>query len=64
MLKKNIYKKSLAMDLIRYGHDVIRVKQNVNDERWQVYVFKETPELIRDLLYINERTHSSINKLA
>lgn len=61
---KNIYKKSLAMDLIRLGHNFHHSMRNRNNEKYQVYVFEETPELIRDLLYINERNNSRYNKLA
>lgn len=47
---KNIYKKSLAMALIRMGHDLQHTMRNKNDPRWQVYVFADTPELVRDLI--------------
>lgn len=53
--KKNIYKKSLAFELIKMGHDLLYTMTNKNDHRWQVYVFRQTPELIRDMIYLNER---------
>lgn len=49
---KNIYKKSLAMELIRYGHDLHHTMRNRSNEKYQVFVFEQTPELIRDLLEI------------
>lgn len=48
--KKNIYKKSLAMDLIRMGHDLQHTMRNRDNSKYQVFVFMDTPELIRDLL--------------
>ena len=53
--KKNIYKKSLAIDLIKMGHDLIHTMTNKYDPRWQVFVFRDTPELVRDMIYLNER---------
>ena len=47
---KNIYKKSLAMSLIRMGHDLKHSMRNRNNPKYQVFVFEDTPELIRDLL--------------
>lgn len=50
--KKNIYKKSLAMDLIRMGHDLHHTMRNRDNSKYQVFVFMDTPELIRDLLML------------
>lgn len=58
---KNIYKKTLAMDLIRLGHDLHHTMRNRNNSKYQVYVMVETPEMIRDMLYILER--GKANKL-
>jgi hypothetical protein len=52
---KNIYKKSLAMELIRRGHDLHHTMRNRENEKYQVYVLVETPEMIRDLLAINKQ---------
>lgn len=51
---KNIYKKTIAIELIKMGHDLHHTMRNRKDERFQVYVFVETPELIRDMLAIVE----------
>lgn len=53
---KNIYKKSLAMELIRRGHDLSHTMRNRTNDKYQVYVLVETPELIRDLLQINKQS--------
>ena len=52
---KNIYKKSLAMDLVRKGHDIEHTMRNRENPKYQVFVFKDTPQLIRDLLELTNR---------
>ncbi|MEK4577091.1 hypothetical protein [Bacillus sp. FSL R12-0074] len=52
---KNIYKKSLAMDLVRAGHDLHHTMRNRSNPKYQIYVLVETPEMIRDLLALVER---------
>jgi len=51
---KNVYKKSIAIELIKMGHDLHHTMRNRKDERFQIYVFVQTPELIRDMLAIVE----------
>lgn len=51
---KNIYKKSLAMALIRAGHDLHHTMRNFRNPKYQVFVFVETPQLIIDMLAINK----------
>lgn len=53
---KNIYKKSLAINLIRMGHDLHHTMRNKDNPKYQVYVMVETPEMINDLLRINKQT--------
>lgn len=60
---KNIYKKTLAIELIRLGHDLNHTMRNRKDERFQVFTFVETPELIRDMLEINKRNDETYAKL-
>ncbi|MET3658594.1 hypothetical protein [Sporosarcina psychrophila] len=48
--KKNIYKKSLAMGLVRMGHDLEHSMRNRNNPKYQVFVFKDSPQLIEDLV--------------
>ena len=61
---KNIYK-TIAIELIKMGHDLHHTMRNRKDERFQVYVFVQTPELIRDMLAIvewQERLYQERNK--
>ena len=48
--KKNIYKKSLAMALIRMDNNFIHSMRNRSNPLYQIFVFEETPKLIEDLL--------------
>lgn len=57
---KNIYRKSLAMDLIKMGNDLHHTMINKNNRKYQVYVFHHDEKLIEDMLYINRRKR--INK--
>ncbi|MFT7830057.1 hypothetical protein [Priestia megaterium] len=52
---KNIYKKTLAMDLIRLGNNLSHSMRNRNNRRYQVFVFYEDDKLIEDMLYLAER---------
>ncbi|MFD6442389.1 hypothetical protein ACFWDG_21980 [Peribacillus sp. NPDC060186] len=52
---KNIYKKSLAMALIRAGHDLHHTMRNKNNSKYQVFVFPHTDELIKDLLELTKK---------
>lgn len=47
---KNVYKKSLAMQLIRMGHDLHHTMRNKFNPKYQVFVFEDTPELIADMI--------------
>ncbi|PEM44853.1 hypothetical protein [Bacillus wiedmannii] len=60
---KNVYKKTLAIELIRLGHDLNHTMRNRKDDRFQVFVFVETPELIRDMMEINKRNDETYAKL-
>ncbi|MET3407123.1 hypothetical protein ABIC59_004589 [Priestia aryabhattai] len=52
---KNIYKKTLAMDLIKLGNDLHHTMRNKNNPKYQVYVFHDNEKLIQDLLFITRR---------
>ncbi|PAK42504.1 hypothetical protein [Peribacillus simplex] len=56
---KNIYKKSLAMALVRAGHDIHHTMPNRNNKKYQVFVFVHTDELIKDLLELTKREEVS-----
>lgn len=51
---KNVYKKSIAIELIKLNHDLHHTMRNRSNEKYQIFVFVETPELIRDMLAIVE----------
>ena len=51
---KNIYKKSIAIELIKLNHDLHHTMRNRSNEKYQIFVFEETPELIKDMLAIVE----------
>lgn len=52
---KNIYKKSLAIQLIKLGHNLSHTMRNKYNPKYQVFVFNETPELIEDLLRLTAK---------
>lgn len=52
---KNIYKKTLAMDLIKLGHNLSHSMRNRDKPQFQVFVFYEDDKLIEDILYLAER---------
>ncbi|WP_245579699.1 hypothetical protein [Alteribacter aurantiacus] len=54
---KNIYKKSLAIQLIRMGHDLEHTMRNRNNPSYQVFVFPDTPALREDLCALNGQTY-------
>lgn len=51
---KNIYKKSIAIELIKLNHNLHHTMRNRSNEKYQIFVFVETPELIKDMLAIVE----------
>ncbi|MGE7688102.1 hypothetical protein ACQKMI_02720 [Lysinibacillus sp. NPDC097214] len=52
---KNIYKKSLAIELIELGHDLSHTMRNKLNPRYQVFTFFETPEFVEDLLKLTAK---------
>lgn len=62
---KNIYKKSIAIELIKLNHNLHHTMRNRSNEKYQIFVFEETHELIRDMLAIvewQERLYQERNK--
>jgi len=53
--KKNIYKKTLAMDLIKLGNNFSHSMRNTHNPKYQVFVFFEDKKLIEDMLYLAEK---------
>lgn len=52
---KNIYKRTLAEDLIKLGNTLHHTMRNKNNPKYQVFVFVDTPKLIQDMLYITQQ---------
>ncbi|MFE3575797.1 hypothetical protein [Lysinibacillus sp. NPDC059133] len=47
---KNVYKKTLAFELIKLGHNLDHTMRNKRNAKFQIFVFTETPEFIADLI--------------
>lgn len=45
----NIYKKTIAMELVRMGHDLEHTMRNRKNPKYQVFALHDTPELRKDL---------------
>lgn len=52
---KNIYKRTLAHDLIKLGNTLSHSMRNRDRPQYQVFVFYEDDKLIEDMLYLAER---------
>lgn len=52
---KVIMKKSLALHLMKCGHDLVDCKKSTKRIGFNVYIFQETPELIADMLVFNTK---------
>jgi hypothetical protein len=52
---KNIYKKTLAMDLIRLGNNFSHSMRNRDRPQYQVFVFHDDDKLIEDMLYLAKK---------
>jgi hypothetical protein len=64
MGKKLIYKKTLAMDLVKKGHDIDYTARDRNNGKYQVYFFEDSTSLRKDLAELTGRVYedSSGNK--
>lgn len=58
---KNIYKKSLAIELIKLGHDLNHSMRNRNNSRYQVFSFHHTEQLDRDLARLSNKPYTPHN---
>lgn len=54
---KNIYKKSLAIELIKRGHDLHHSMRNRDNPKYQVWVFEHTEQLSRDLALLSDKEY-------
>lgn len=56
---KLIYKKQLAMDLIRAGHDLEYTSRNWDNDKYQVFFFKDSVELRKDIARLNKQPYNA-----
>ncbi|MFJ8415025.1 hypothetical protein [Bacillus paramycoides] len=54
---KMIYKKTLAMDLIKAGHDLEYTTRNRMNRKYQCYAFEDSPELRKSIARINNQRY-------
>lgn len=54
----NIYKKTLAIDLICLGHDLHHTMRNRNNPKYQVFVLHDTPALRRDMAKLTNNAYN------
>ncbi|MGF6950180.1 hypothetical protein QF028_002685 [Neobacillus sp. B4I6] len=53
---KNIYKKTLFVELVKLGNDFHHSMRNKNNPKYQVYVMVDTPKLRKDLVQLSGQT--------
>lgn len=53
----NIYKRSLANELIRMGHDISHSETNRNNAKYQIFMLYDTPELRKDLALLSGKEY-------
>ncbi|GIX59820.1 hypothetical protein BPADB04_48500 [Bacillus paranthracis] len=54
---KMIYKKTLAMDLIRDGHNLEYTTRNRKNRKYQCYAFEDSVELRKSIAKINNQRY-------
>ena len=54
---KNIYKKSLAIQLIKMGHDLHHTMRNKKNPQYQVFVLEDSPQLRKDICSLTDREY-------
>ena len=52
-----VYKKTLAIDLIKLGHDLEYTARNRNNPKYQVYFFKHTKQLDKDIAMLTGKEY-------
>ncbi|MEH7613052.1 hypothetical protein [Gottfriedia acidiceleris] len=61
---KYIYKKSLAFDLIKLGHDLRHTTTNKKNPKYQIFVFHSSPKLIEDMVMLSNQTYTDESERA
>lgn len=55
MITKKIFKKDIAIELIKRGHTILYTEPNLKKSWLLVFNFLETEELLRDMTEINNK---------
>jgi hypothetical protein len=55
MTKKLIYKRSLAIELTKLGHNLLKIEENKFRPQYKVYIFESTFELQEDMFNLTNR---------
>ncbi|MFB5574705.1 hypothetical protein [Bacillus cereus] len=55
---KMIYKKTLAMELIKAGHDLEYTTRNRKNRKFQCYAFNDSAELRKSIARINNQRYN------
>lgn len=56
---KNIWKKSLAIELIKCGHDLHHTMRNWHNPKYQIFAMVDTPALRKDMERINNERYET-----
>lgn len=56
----NIYKKTLAINLIKLGHNLSHTMRNRNNPKYQVFVLHDTPELREDMARLTNNKYREV----
>lgn len=52
---KKIFTKRIACELIKNGHELIRVEDNLKHKHLKVFVFEKTNDLLKDLTMLSNK---------
>lgn len=55
MQVKKVFSKRVAYELIGKEHDLIDMEDNLKFPKFKVFIFRETPALLRDMTIITEK---------
>ncbi|WP_102400477.1 DUF5659 domain-containing protein [Haloimpatiens massiliensis] len=50
---KKIFKKSMAINLIRMGNELINTEPNLKNPKFTVFIFNKTRKLLKDITQLN-----------
>lgn len=62
--KKNIYKKSVAMELIKRDNNFLHSMRNRDNSNYQVWVFEDNEQLRKDLAELTDHEYVADKRIA